>query len=240
MKITYTELSEIGAVRTVNQDRIFSAVDGYYGIFSVADGMGGHFRGEIASTRFIEAVKSWWQSFIAEKYSFEECYEGLKNILFRINQEIYTDFTSAGLICGAAIAILFIYSDRYIVINSGDARIYKKRGIMAVQESKDHNFKSEAIISGRYSKAEINNFSGKNKLTAAVGGNEVPIFFATTSPLVSKCFFICSDGVYKACSKFQLTLAMKKKSVCKFIKDIVESKGAADNYSFILIKIYRS
>lgn len=239
MRIEYVAFTSPGLAHRNNQDSIFAASKGEYGLFAVADGMGGHYRGDLAGRRLTDELKSWWNKFINVMYDFDKCYDELRRIMYDVNESIYNEFSSQGNICGTTVGLVFIFRDKYIVINSGDTRIYSKCGFTIKQESRDHVFGKEAVISGILPKAEIDISPNKNKLTAAIGSKKELKMYIASAPLKSKCFFICSDGVYKFCSYSKIKFALSMKDPQQFICKTVEKNGAGDNYSFIKIKTYK-
>ncbi len=240
MKIIFSEFTSPGLVRENNQDSIFSAVSGGCGLFAVADGMGGHFGGEIASGRLTDAMKIWWSGFQANKCSFDECREQLKALITDVNNSIYAEYSSQGKICGTTVALLFIYDDKYLIINAGDSRIYRHCKGKLTQESVDHVFGTEAKIAGTMTDKEINSHKNKNKLTSAVGCKEQFKMHIKTAPLTDSSFFICTDGVYKYCSDKLIKKIFSEPDHDKLadtVRTVVEGNGAGDNFSFIRIDV---
>lgn len=239
MRIEYKEFTSPGLIRTVNQDSLFAATIGEYGLFVVADGMGGHSCGEIASTRLTGALAEWWDDFSHNLYDFDKCYEDVQSVLENVNESIFNEYTAKGTICGTTVAALFIYDNTMFVINSGDTRIYSSNGFKFKQESRDHVFGREAVISGRMTEKEAKKSPDRYKLTAAVGSKKELKMYASCFPLKYDKFFICSDGVYRYCRNSVIKAAMIRKFPEKKISAIVNKKGASDNYSFIRIKILK-
>ncbi len=238
MTITFSEFTSTGLVRKNNQDNILSATKDNFGLFAVADGMGGHFGGEIASGRLIEALKKWWIEFIANFAEFDICISELKSIITEINHSIYNEFSKSGKICGTTLALIFIYEDKYLLINIGDSRIYSLRKRVFAQESVDHVFSKEAKLSGKLTDEEINVHKNKNKLTSAVGCKEKFKMNIKTAPLEASSFFICSDGVYKYCSERNIKRFIKcnnSNKLKKSVQTVINRNGANDNYSYIKI-----
>lgn len=238
MEITFSQFTSTGLVRKNNQDSLLSVKNGEFGLFAVADGMGGHFGGEIASGRLIEALSKWWDNFITAPIEFDKCVDVIKTIITEVNDSIYNEFSKNGKICGTTIALILIYSNKYLLINAGDSRVYcmKKRKI--VQESVDHVFSAEAKISGKLTDEEINSHKNKNKLTSAVGCKETFKMNVKTAPLDNCAFFICSDGVYKYCNEKNIRrflLCNDTTKLEKNVQNVVDGNGANDNYSYIKI-----
>lgn len=238
MNIGFSEFTSQGAVRDNNQDSILAISEGYYGLFVVADGMGGHFGGEIASSCLVDELKKWWDTFVANKSDFENCCEDIKKIMTDVNRSIYTEYSQSGKICGTTVALVFLYEDKYLLLNVGDSRVYSLEKGKFRQESVDHVFSAEAKLKGDLTEAEINEHRNKNKLTSAIGCKESFKMNVRTAPLTDRVFFICSDGVYKYCDESSVKKAMRQRSTEKalsFIKQRVETGGAGDNFSFIRI-----
>ncbi|MCM1577917.1 MAG: serine/threonine-protein phosphatase [Ruminococcus sp.] len=239
MKIEYSEFTSPGLVRSVNQDSLFAAAMGEYGLFAVADGMGGHSCGEVASARVTEALGKWWNDFSQNHYDFDKCYDDVRQILEDVNKSIFEEYTSQGRICGTTAAVLFIHKNAAFIINSGDTHIYSSNGFKFWQESRDHVFGREAVISGKMTEKEVKKSSDRNKLTAAVGCKKELKMYAACFRIKRSLFFICSDGVYKYCKNSVIKKAVKNSFPEKIISREVNKKGAGDNYSFIRIKILK-
>lgn len=240
MKITFSQFTSAGLVRSNNQDSLLSVSDGDFGLFVVADGMGGHFGGEIASGRLVDKLKKWWDTFCADRCEFDVCCEQLKGIITNVNDSIYTEYSQNGKICGTTVALVLIYENKYLLINAGDSRVYSLDKGKLKQESVDHVFAVEAKIKGELTDDEINEHRNKNKLTSAVGCKQQFKMNVRTAPLEDSTFFICSDGVYKYCDESDIKSAMKQKDYDKAaeqIKQKVEDSGAGDNFSFIKITL---
>lgn len=238
MNLSYSEYTSAGFVRQNNQDSIFSAIRDNYGLFIIADGMGGHFGGEIASCMLKTALSDWWGNF-TEETGFEESCEQIKKIIEETNSAIYNQYSSQGKICGTTLALLFFYNDRYLLINTGDSRIYSYSRWKLRQESVDHVFSEEKKITGELTDDEIEMHRNKNKLTSAIGCKKNFKMNIKTAPLDRKTtFFLCSDGVYKLCDDKLIRRAVKIKDstvMTEMLKNNIEENGASDNFSFIRI-----
>ena len=240
MKITASKFTSSGLVRSSNQDSLLSVSDGEYGLFVVADGMGGHYGGEIASGRLAGELEKWWNDFRYDQPGFDACCEQIKEIITSVNDSIYNEYSKNGKICGTTLALVFIYENKYLLINVGDSRIYSLNKRKFKQESVDHVFSAEAKLKGDLTDAEINEHKNKNKLTSAVGCKQQFKMNVRTAPIEAHTLFICSDGVYKYCTKNDIKSAMKQsdnEKAAAHITKKVEKGGAGDNFSFIKISL---
>ncbi|MCD7730011.1 MAG: serine/threonine-protein phosphatase, partial [Oscillospiraceae bacterium] len=232
MNIEYIKYSDTGLVRQVNQDRIFAVSGKDCGLYVVADGIGGHFCGEIASSKLINAFDCWWKEFSEEKSEFHRCADELKEIILRINSEIYNEFSAKGKLCGTTVALLFICGGKYVIINIGDSRIYTLRGGKLNKETVDHTILAEAKIRGKQPSKDA-----KDRLTSAVGCQKELKMSIKTASVRASPFFICSDGVYKYVSGRDIVKFMQKRNLdgAERLCNRIIGNGAGDNYSFILV-----
>lgn len=232
MKIKYVEYTSVGKVRTVNQDRIFSRSDGDYSIFVVADGMGGHYHGEIASSLLIDEIEKGWNEIISTVPDLNAAKDIIKQIIMRVNGSLYADYSKKGIICGTTVAVLLIYSDQYAILNSGDSRIYMMSGFKIMQETMDHT--AGKLLD------EVNEKKSA-KLLSAVGCKEECLIYVKTNRIEKNAYFlVCSDGLYRynsiKCIKRVLLLYSKPEAILNKLVINSEKGGASDNLSGILVK----
>ena len=224
--------SETGLKRNVNQDSILSMYNREAGLFVVADGMGGHFKGELASRLLISEYTDWWKS-------VENCVCGmeiseivveLEKLLRMIHEKIkkmYHTYEAQG---GTTLCLLFLCKNYYMVMNVGDSRAYFCRKRKCGQITADDIWKEPGKHYG--------------KLTQAVGmRNEVQPHIYTGKLENMESFLLCSDGVYKYCEEKILMRHIKQavwnkklEKIAKRIQKCVYQKGAKDNLSLILIQ----
>ena len=130
MKIIYGGITERGIKREKNEDSVRMLSNRGYGLFLVADGMGGHANGELASRRVAQDVKTWWEEKILSEGNihFEDCVDSLKQLLQDTNTSIFRDLNQ-NQICGSTVVLLFIMESQYAILSSGDSRGYTLRNI---------------------------------------------------------------------------------------------------------------
>lgn len=239
MIISYKNISETGLVRKLNEDSHLERKEGKRALFVVADGMGGHFGGEIASARVIEKLTECWENVIRTNSPFNVVTESIKSSVRAANDEIYAEYSSKGKICGTTLALVAVIDDVVLIMNIGDSRIYSAYKGGLKQESTDHVYIEEEKRKNAAAEKELRNSALSERLTSAVGCYTNYKLDMKTEPLRDTQYIICSDGVYKFMSDPDLARAMKKKpdEVLQYIKTNVEKAGARDNFTFTRIDI---
>ena len=231
-----------GKVRSHNEDSVtIINNDQNEFILAVADGMGGHKAGEVASAIAIEHIK---ESFYALETigNKEEAIEWLRTIVKEINEKIF-DYAkknpeSKGL---GTTLVIAIKTDDYILYgNIGDSSGYVIKNNTLHKVTKDHTYVGMLLTSGRLTEESAKNHPGKNLLTRALGANdpiEIDIFDIDTSV---KGLFLCSDGLTNMLTDEQIEKILNsalpiEEMVVKLIKK-ANSRGGTDNISIAYLK----
>lgn len=235
MQIRYSSICDIGENRDQNQDSIYTKCFDEWGIFIVADGMGGHSDGACASGLITKRFNEWTEkvSTTISQKSTADLFSELRLVISAINDEILAD-TEDGEICGSTIVLLLVRNDSYILLSVGDSRCYELR---------------KKLFGGNIAQLtydEISNEPGKRngKLTNAVGVRSPLRCNIVSGQLLRKhIFFLCTDGVYKVCTDNEIYQLLRKRtndailSLGDEIKNLVYKKGAKDNLSAIVVSI---
>jgi serine/threonine protein phosphatase PrpC len=189
--------SETGHVREVNEDAFldFSA----NGIWAVADGMGGHDAGDVASTAVVAALATVTPNsrpsvFIAQ---IEEC-------LSKVNRDLYDlSVKKAAGICGATVAVLAVFDAYVVCLWAGDSRIYRRRGRSLELITRDHTKVREAIEGARSWSTGV--LPASNIITRAVGGTaDLVLDLELREIRDGDSYLICTDGLYRELSDTDL------------------------------------
>lgn len=244
-------LSDIGYVRKTNQDRILIKIGeeelGEFGVFVVADGMGGLKAGEIASEIVVKEFKYWWDNELTltikemKKIDLDTISVELNRLIFNINKKIIEFGRTIDDRAGTTLSMLLIYRNQYIIKHVGDSRIYKINNDITML-SKDDSWVAEQVRLGIMSVEEAENHPRKNVLMRCVGiKKELEIFGYKGEVFNDDIFLLCSDGFYNLLTKDEIFMSIKqykKKNIQKVLEklmDIVRARGALDNASAILI-----
>lgn len=242
-------ISEVGLYRKVNQDEVLAVHTEDAGLFAVADGMGGHDRGELASRTAAAFLLRWWKGIESCIFSmpFMDIVEELEKRIEEMNEYIFQMYRENGQCGGTTLCVLFIRGDAYAVMNIGDSRIYKSEGRRCLQITKDDVWENQLYIRQTMGEAEIRKNPFYGKLVQALGSDaNISISIQTGTIKKRTCFLLCSDGIYKYCERqwflSQLRKIRKEKDVARFVRKIREAvygNGAKDNLSMIVIMLNR-
>jgi len=124
---------------------------------------------------------------------------------------------------------------------AGDSRLYLVRDQEIITLSKDHSVEQEQIDKGLITKDDPN-FTGKNLITRAVGGDHhLDVEVAYHQPLPGDQFFLCSDGVYNEISDLEIeaiiTMPNSAKERCVTMNEEIISRAARDNFTGIIVEV---
>lgn len=222
---------DIGKVRQINQDVVFSDSCKDAGLFVVADGMGGHSQGEKASQLIIRKMAQWWETFHPEKYGndFVQMMKGLEQAAEQANQEIYENY-NIDAVCGSTMVLLFIWKNTYGMIFAGDSRIYLYHRWKFRQLTVDEVWENQPDLTEWEREQYWERYHGR--LYNAVGiQKELQCSVVTSELKAGMVFLLCSDGVYKYCPW---------KYLKKYMKIAYKSENPESAAAALLAKVYKS
>jgi protein phosphatase len=227
-------MSHAGCIRDLNEDRYLVKADS--GVFAVADGMGGHDAGEIASTSIVEHLKS-----IGIPSSAPDLRARFEDRVTLANREIraISAERKAGTI-GSTLAALLAFEHQYACMWAGDSRIYMLRDGRFSQLSRDHTEVQDLLDKGLLSPAEAENWPRRNVITRAIGAMEDPMLDIAHGKIQpDDRFLICSDGLTAHVSDDEIrdTLAARSaQEACKALIDLTLERGATDNVTVVIVR----
>jgi protein phosphatase len=232
----YAAATDIGLVRQTNQDAIF--VDDSIAI--VADGMGGHAAGEVASAMTIERVQ--------EGFEVDQSVEGLHHAIESANTAVLREARDNpnrfGM--GTTIVAVGLTRDKAGVVSPtmfhvGDSRVYQLRDGALRQLTEDHSVAEEWVRMGRLTPEEALNHPRRHQLTRGVGVEDtidIDVMSITAQP--GDRLLLCSDGLSNELSPEGIVrLASAPTPLDQAVTDLIEAakqSGGRDNISAILLE----
>lgn len=191
--------TDIGRIRTLNEDRVLVQKDlNGFTLAIVADGMGGHQAGDIASQMAIETIQGQLQTQLHAEMSAEECEKALKDAIYLANEEVFhrasTELEYQGM--GTTVVLAVATRETVMLANIGDSRAYLISEQSIKQITEDHSLVTELVKSGQISVEEAHVHPRRNVLTRALGTDQ-----AVTVDLYQiqwddgDSILLCSDGL---------------------------------------------
>ncbi|HEY1958796.1 MAG TPA: Stp1/IreP family PP2C-type Ser/Thr phosphatase [Polyangiaceae bacterium] len=205
LRIEVAGETNVGMKRTHNEDN-FSVLEDA-GLYIVADGMGGHASGEVASKMAVDALKEFFASTAQDpertwpyKMDRSKGYEenrlitGIKLANLRIYESAQRDPRQRGM--GTTIVTMFAVEDGVYVAHVGDSRGYRIRDGKIEQLTEDHSLLNDYIKMKRLTPEEIANFPHKNVIVRALGMKDtVKVDTVYEQPRAGDTYLLCSDGL---------------------------------------------
>jgi serine/threonine protein phosphatase PrpC len=232
-------VSELGLVRDGNEDSaLISPL-----LVAVADGMGGHAGGEVASKIAILSIKDLSEVLNNPTLDSESREDLLLNISFSIDHEIAevasADRSLQGM--GTTLTALNLIGERVELLHIGDSRCYQWSGKKLIQLSYDHTVMQELLEQGRLTADEVISHPQRSLLTQALTGESGidPVLHLFEAKVGDR-FLLCSDGLSSVLSDHEITNVIKKFESVDVVKQLVAAvfeKGAPDNVTILWVEI---
>lgn len=235
-------ISDIGLIRQNNEDAWKILKEERF--FVLADGMGGHQAGEVASTEAVENLCALFQKRFDPHCEDVGCIEiFIKEIIQKVNTAIYglgrENVSLRGM--GTTLCCLLIYAEKLIYAHVGDSRIYRFRQGQLKQLTQDHSLLRELIDMGQLSEQQTDEFLYKNIITKAIGTEpyvEPTVTHTDLEP--GDMFLMCTDGLSDLLKLEEMQLILQKSVEEDIVKCLIKRaklKGGYDNITVILIKV---
>ncbi len=231
--------SAVGLVRQGNEDSGLVSPQ----LIAVADGMGGHAAGEVASRIAVEVLQSLTPALVSAEIDEDSAEDLLMHSLHSIDVEISLvtdeDIEKRGM--GTTLTALLI-RDKYIsLLHVGDSRCYRLRGNTLEQLSNDHTVIQELLDQGAISEAEAIEHPQRSMLTQALRGDgDVTPVLQMYEIKKGDRYLLCSDGLSGVLTEKEIKIGLKKSDkdeAVKFLVDATYVNGAPDNVTLLIADI---
>lgn len=250
--IEFAAVTDIGKIREKNEDNVLISSD--LGLGVVADGMGGHSAGEIASNIAVSVLAETVRKVNNHQLKIPDNFlpklaPAERKLLMAANlanAAIYSTAQSSDLyrMMGTTLTGVLFDKDCATAVHVGDSRLYLFRDGKIVQITTDHSLANEHVRRGLLTRAEADHSKIQNVLTRAMGIKKNIEFDLLKFPVkVGDTLLLCSDGLYKGLSEENLGQLLKGGQqtplvkLCKQLVRISNDKDGQDNISAVLIKI---
>jgi PPM family protein phosphatase len=229
--------THVGRVRSVNEDNYIARDD--VGLWAVADGMGGHRGGEVASEIACEAVG----------HSFaDRTVDGLIDAIEQANEAVYEtgsidpDLSGMGTTM-VALALVDEHGDELLAVaNVGDSRVYRFSVGDLDQLTDDHSLVADLVREGTLSPEEAAVHPQRNIVTRVLGVNErVPVDTLTVEPVSGDRYVLCSDGLFNEVPEQAISAVLRRiddpaQAADELVRLAVEG-GGRDNVTVVVVDV---
>jgi serine/threonine protein phosphatase PrpC len=222
-----------GNVRRHNEDSLLELPKA--GLWAVADGMGGHNAGDVASRMIVESLAA-----VRRHAKPSDLLNEVEDRLGEVNSELFQVSLGGSGVSGSTVAVLLALDRHVLCVWAGDSRIYRWRSGEFAQLTRDHSETQEMIDGGLITAEKAAEREASNVITRAVGGAEdlhldVELYELRNDDR----FLICSDGLYRELPDSVLAQHLAKKNPSKACAALLEHALAGecrDNISAIIVQ----
>jgi PPM family protein phosphatase len=248
MQLDFAQLSDSGRIRDHNEDYLGHVIPKtpeqartHGWLFALADGVGGHQDGEVASRLAVESVCT---GFFASR-PFEQHRALLPHLVEKANVAVLDAATAAGK-SGFGMATTLVAcalrSDRAVVCHVGDSRCYLVRRSHAELLTRDHTVANDQIRLGLLSKRDATSSPMQHVLTRSLGGDLfVAVDISEHQLLPGDVLVLCSDGLYGAVPQAEIELLIAGNHdlniAAKALVETANQRDGSDNISIQLIRV---
>ena len=248
LRIRIAGITDTGQRRDNNEDNIL--VDSHHCLAIVADGMGGHNAGEVASKIAIDVTSQFLIAGIHIEAKSEDAFstaEPLKVLMEKsiqlANRKIVEasgdDDKKSGM--GTTIACLLFCGNWFVLGNIGDSRCYRFRDGKISQLSVDHSWIQGMVKRGTIKQEDAKHHPQRGLLLQALGNREVEPSFTSGCPQPGDVFLVCSDGLTEVVSNntigFVLSQDGSPQKTAEKLVELANENGGPDNISVIVAKV---
>lgn len=223
--------SEVGHVRKINEDSFLDAQE--QSLWVVADGMGGHSRGDRASQSIIESI----QGFVA----LPSAMDSINDLLRRLG--IANDIcrlAANGEVMGSTVVALYLHTDQAYILWAGDSRLYRYRDGECTQLTDDHSLVQELYRLGELTAEEAENHPSSNVITRAIGvADTIDVQVRQVDLAPGDRFLLCSDGLFKDVKPAEVEANLSQPSPLQALEELVKlalRRGGTDNITAIVVQ----
>jgi protein phosphatase len=230
--------TEVGNVRKLNEDAMLDLAT--RGLWVVADGMGGHDAGDIASKMVTDRLRG-----VDTHDTFSAFVNDVEDRVLEANERLYDMAHDRGnIIIGCTVAALLAKGRHCVSLWAGDGRVYRLRDGKLQQLTRDHSEIEEMLERGEISADSVSTHASQNIVTRAVGGaDRLFLDYAVDEVRDGDRFLICSDGLYKELSSADLTERLKAATctaACDALLETALGRECADNVTAIVVDFHEA
>jgi serine/threonine protein phosphatase PrpC len=229
--------TDVGLARPNNQDQFVLASP----IFAVADGMGGHAAGEVASQTAVEALRRAFGAAGASPQAVVEAMRAANRAVWE-RAQAHAELRGMGTTLTAVALVDDDGAEAMAVVNVGDSRTYRLRNGALDQVTVDHSYVAELVANGQIDEAEAEVHPQRHVLTRALGvAPDVAVDLRVQPPVAGDRYLLCSDGLSREVTDAQIGSTLRRLAdPAEAARELVaEAKlhGGSDNITVVVVDV---
>lgn len=247
--------SDIGLVRKVNEDSMLCLnlndefqLDRKVSMFIVADGMGGHNAGEVASSMAVQEILSYVKEKITSRQinwnDEESIFDVVRNSILSANDKIYKKaiLNSECLGMGTTLSMALVLDNTIYIGHIGDSRVYLVDANGVVKLTEDHSLVAELVKNGTIKPEEANNHPQRNIITRALGTEFTTEVDTVRAEVKHEGYIVlCTDGLSNLITEDEIRKCILRApsidTACNELIETAKDRGGHDNITVIIIKM---
>jgi serine/threonine protein phosphatase PrpC len=234
LRFESTAATHAGAVRRLNEDSFLDNPG--IGLWVVADGVGGHARGDYASQTLVAALSS-----IGRQESALDLLTAVRHQVATVNANLRAFAENEGVdLSATTMAALLCFGRHYAVVWAGDSRVYLLRDSQLRQLTRDHTMVQELLEIGAISSEEALHHPQRNVVTRAVGaGSELELETVKDRLQPGDVFLLCSDGLGKVVADDEIAAMLQHVPAAAVPGRLIDQaleRGSPDNVTVVLVE----
>jgi protein phosphatase len=243
VQLSVAARTDVGRIRSGNEDSLYADASESRGLFIVADGMGGHAAGEVASEMAVAIIAEELAGL--ESADAPDALQRVADALRRANEAIYrrTVLESDKQGMGTTASVLLVSDAGYVIGQVGDSRVYVLRDGVLRQLTKDHSYVQEQVDAGFLTPEQARYHPYSNVITRCVGANDSvePDVF-TGAIQAGDVFLVASDGLTGMVDDRRLQQLLASNAQPRRVVDALiaeaNGRGGLDNITAVLVQVH--
>lgn len=234
--------TDVGRIRQGNEDNFFAEADERRGVFVVADGMGGHAAGEVASEMAVTIVSRHLLGLtsVRDTGAADLVAKSLQEANRAIFERMLAESDKQGM--GTTASVMVLSDHGYLIGQIGDSRVYLYRDGALTQITKDHSYVQEQVDAGLLTPEQARYHPYSNVITRCVGASdEVEADIYSGDARVGDVFLLCSDGLTGMVDDRRLAqLLMARSGPGRIVDSLIaeaNGRGGLDNITAIVVQV---
>jgi protein phosphatase len=226
--------TDVGNVRKLNEDSVLELAG--RGVWAVADGMGGHAAGDVASRAVVDALAN-----VTATDSLGGLLSDVRQRLQAVNRALNQEARNRRVqVIGSTVVALLTFGGHAVVVWAGDSRAYLYRQGQLTQLTSDHSQVQELVNQGLITSEQAEHHPASNMITRAVGvADELELDSEMVEVREGDSFLLCSDGLYNEVNRSEIAESLAVgdcRQSCDLLVKQALAHGARDNVSVVVVR----